>query len=380
MHTLFHGVVAAGLLVQAGASAPTEGPGEPDPLVGALLNALETYDRSVRSIEWGQLVYCPPVPGSWQLKESRRAGVDELGAWYAESEFPACDEVGTGNAVRLYQVYPGADERLFTYDIGYGRGKVAAPAGNEMSGITTPLHLMGRFVDFDAGRPLYELLARCRDLNARSSQDAKGLPSLSGVATMGGHDFSIEVSLDPDHGYAPRRIRVRKVDPGCPLETVETVRYTECDGVWIPSVGVRGLYMLLSKSRTPDDAAAIDRAIASFARSRELAGLPNLDTDLRESLREAVADCQEHGDTQTNPDSIYIPLSAGSSPGPPVPEIVLAEVHHVNRELPRPDLWLPVPPGRTLFDFFREKRGSSDEVVRPLQLRETKNAIAKPAK
>ena len=339
----------------------------------ALLHALFAYDLSVRSLVWEQAKYQPQAMAAWVLAETRRAGVEHSGRWFNQSEFPTSSDAEEENGImRAYRYFDGED-RMFGFDLTVRRGKVAPP-DRDMLTTFSPFHLLGRYVDFSQGRTIPELLADSEHLHTIDPDPDQPWPGLCGDVRLLEVTFTLTVRVDPAHGYAPRTILLVRKDFGAPLESLETTRYKQFDGIWVPTAGVRGLWTLLSKRDRQDGyARAVEWArLASDLES--LNGVGGMNEKTRTATLQSVRRACATGSCTGEPDLFYHPMGGSEQSGPFTPEVLVATIVSCNGAatewLQTPvERWsaLPAPPTAWMFDLFRGRQAELSSALEPIR-------------
>lgn len=337
-----------------------------DGRVAALLAALETYDRSIRSLEWDQATYNPMSPGVWILNSTRQAGVDRGGNWYSRGEyavFSGGDPDHPGN-LRSYFFGFGREERMFAMCPTLMEGMARDP-DNDLAIELTPLRLLGRYVDFQDRRPLHILLAASTDLSFLEPTQDQPWPGLRATVPIYGQPFRVEVRADPAHGYAPRAMSIHRADLDIPLEAIETVKYKKHEGIWIPVVGALGCYSLWQVSDKPELRDRLESDRRSWSRRLELLGFSSRVRQSVPELPAAVGRLLRGGPIPGRDDLVYWPMLHPDETltQSDLPQVVIVAPLAVNRDLPAHRFWIPLPSDRKFVDFFRNRRVPPNEAL-----------------
>lgn len=344
-----------------------------DPHAVALLHALMAYDLSVRSLVWEQSMFQPQRMATWLLAESRRAGVDHSGRWFCLIAFPTFSDAEEENGVmRGYRYFDGED-RQFAVDLTVRRGKVAPP-DRDMLITFSPFHLLGRYIDFAKGRTLPELLADAEGLCALEPDADQPWPGLRGDVSLLEVAFTLTVRVDPSHGYAPRSISLVRKDLGAPLESIETTRYGQISGVWVPTAGVRGLWTLLSQRGHPDGHTQAVEWAQLADNLEPLHGVNGMNERTRAATRQAVRRASVIGTCKGDSDLFYYPMGGSGPTGPFTPEVLVATIISCNglatEWVQSPvEVWpeLPAPSTAWMFDLFRGRQSDLSAAYEPIR-------------
>ncbi|HYE02000.1 MAG TPA: hypothetical protein VD963_02065 [Phycisphaerales bacterium] len=330
-----------------------------DPRAVALVAALEAYHNSVRSFECEQSLFQAPAPGRWLRSDSRHIGFDDLGRWFVRSEYSTADrEAGTLGVTRGYRFYDG--ERLFGMDPVLMRG-VVKDDDNDNHYVTSPPHLLGRYVDYEHWRPLHAFLGDAESLAYEPPSAAEPWPLVRAQVRLFGAPHTVEVRVDPVHGFSPRRIRLM-APLGDPQMVLETLRYTEVSGVHLPSVGLSHHYIRWMIERRSEELARVEADRPNWPLAADLSGpLGALDEATRAQISEAVLRLRVSGPCPREPSVVYAPAGAADSVGAYGPNVMVCNYSMANRPLPPEAFWLPMPPGKEIYDGYRARRSTFDQ-------------------
>lgn len=212
----------------ASAAPSTEPEGEPG-LARALATAMLVHDRSVRSAEWTQRMWWSSVPveerhvdAHWRLQGER----------FARSEH----QFGTAPK-RNYTDDLHFDGQWFTGWTDSSRsGSIREYQGDLTRGVAI-LAWIGRDLEGMERATLGELMLDAADL-AFVGPDADGRPVIEATVPLEQYIALVQVTLDPEHGYAPREIVARDRLVRVPYRRYVTEEFTRVGDVWLPSKGI----------------------------------------------------------------------------------------------------------------------------------------------
>ncbi len=323
----------------------------------ALVAALEIYDGSIRSVEWNVILHQTLVDGTWIRSNIRRNAIGEYGDWYTRAEYPYWEAQDSDSGVlRVWRFQRANDERMFAVDTNVIDGKVGYN-DNDMLAVASPFHFIGRYCDFERHSRLHEVFARASSVRYSEPTADEPWPMISAVVPLFGTDVRFEVRVDAEHGYAPRIIRTIRDDIGVPIESLETIAYTRIDDAWVPQLGLRCLYSITSTQHDKNAWGTVHNAVSYRERSRELAGVAQgISAPDLTALRSALERHQIYRVLESDPSLFFAPLGATSASGSYSPELMMTKIYSFNKEIPEYQFFLPIPPSRTIYDFYRDNR------------------------
>lgn len=197
----------------------------------SLVRAMQVHDRSVRSMEWDQvLLLAVGTPGETAVRTHQ--AWDETGRW-------ACDDVvelrpdGVPVALRERTIFDGQWVR--GYEQTQRGGTIQEDSGHRVRGTGIDAWF-GRHVDMHCQKTLSEYLLEADDLRF-AGFSAKGLPCVEATADLMLYVALVQVEIDPDHGFAPREIVLRDRAIRLPYYRFTVLDWAFESGVWLPRVG-----------------------------------------------------------------------------------------------------------------------------------------------
>ena len=245
----------------------------------ALVAALEVYEGSVRSLSWKEELYSPPHPAidgrAWFRQDASERYIDQQG-WSFLHTHPVEAEPGERGMIvtTASRVYFG--DGSFSVRWGNdGNGGMLTTADSFFAIGPSLWRLMGRCYDRSEpllARPLSVQLRASPALEYVGPSSAEPWPGLRARGGMNQGWLDVLVRLDPQHGFAPRSVRLTRQRDMVDVEIEATLRYVQRGGTWIPSVGIMGLNYTTSLEAgkpllSPERAQDVDAA-------RSMAGLP----------------------------------------------------------------------------------------------------------
>lgn len=230
-------VIAVGGASRAGARS-----GEPDERIDALIAALEAYETAVETITWEQEYYAPPdsVQGSatWTLLERSRRSINPAWCVVLDSEFHAVMPGPEHRREVFRDITVGDGTQKLGWAITEGEG-VISELDEYFVGGTQLLRAFGRSVDFDGAphtAPLSHLLRQAKELTYLPPTPEEPWPGIRGASVLRKFMTDCEIRLDPDHGLAPRVVRIIRPHDGLVANEMTVVDYIDGGGAWVPRI------------------------------------------------------------------------------------------------------------------------------------------------
>jgi hypothetical protein len=234
------------------ASADTQSAIDTD-RVAALMAGLESYERSIRSIEWKHKTYHPPAThlqrDTWILVEDSRFAVDEAWRWRYLSVIHGFMENEENDGV----TWVSPERRAF----GQAGIFIGSASHVDRPGVITSsrnstfmgfgmLDALGRKMEHgeDTSDPnfsvhaktIFEILSECVSLAYVAPADIEPWPGIRGIDALGA---AFVIRVDPVRGYVPRVItNPHPVIPGYFGVKVVNIEVQRVDDVYVPKVSL----------------------------------------------------------------------------------------------------------------------------------------------
>lgn len=339
-----------------------------DPRVDALVAAMEAYEGSIESVTWKQSWYAPPCTAmrrpDWLLGEESERYADSFWRWRQESRFfstnPPLYEVSYRRVL-----YFGDGQRRVALPETDWRGIVGEPDGFFTGGCTL-LRLLGRHLDYgnhEFGRRPSELMRQAVALEYLEATAEVPWPGLRGKGALSDGTVSLEVRVDPDRGFAPRRFRTIRDRDGATGEELFTVSYSQVDDVWIPSCGVcASPYTEVVSDPDNPLSPAVQK---DFQQARTLDGLPEGCRSI--DLAAAIASGQRVRVIDATNKIVEGPMACfRSEDGPYAPTVLQVSDVRLNGEVSLDEMFATLPPQASLMTGMTWKREPASLVRRLL--------------
>lgn len=334
-------LAAAAVLFLLGGGVPPRDPPERanDSLARDLAQAMLVHDRSIRTLEWDQVLRLEagtPRESPWETRQS----FDERGRWacrYNEQLRRSSD--GSIVVLRGRMVFDG--HAMSGTEETQESGTIEDYVGNRRTEAGIDCWL-GRHVDGWGQKRLGEFLLDATDLHMEGPS-SEGRPVVGATVVLNEVKAHVQVEIDPEHGFAPRSITIRDRAIGMPYWRYETTEFIEVDGIWLPC---RGRHQTARFAPQPGEAERFQEALRSRGLSRQSDTLnPAVQAGYAEVLKE-----------------VFGRDEARSAPLVP-PMEVEATYRNVNRPVEDAEFTLQFPVGYEVFDAFRNlvKRRDSTE-------------------
>lgn len=340
-----------------------------DPRAEALVAAMEGYEGSIESIAWKQNWYAPPCTAmrrpQWLLGEESDRYADSFWRWRQESRFFSADPP-------LFEVnytktmYFGDGQRRIALPESNWRG-IVGDADGFFAGGCTLLRVLGRHLEYgnyEFGRRPSELMRLAVSLDYLEPTDQEPWPGVRGSGALSGGIVSLEVRVDPDHGFAPRRFRTVRDRDSATGELLLTVSYSQVSGVWIPNCAVCAQQYT---QMVPDPDNPLSAAVqADFQQSRTLDGLP--EACRSDDLARAIASGQRVRVIDAANKVVEGPMTCfRAEDGPFAPTVLkVSDVRLNGPMLSLDEMFAAVPPQASLMTGMTWKREPSSVVRRLL--------------
>jgi hypothetical protein len=302
----------------------------------AICTAMLICDLSIRTLEYRQTVRL-----DGRVAFESHGYVDERRRWRCEMTthfFPA-PENGQASQTGLFlcdgvrMAVRGQDAGAWVIRADMGERYTYDCAGT----------LWGRWLDRVGQQRLGELLLSANDLEVSAQPGTHG-PVLRGTVVLWPLVALLEVEVDPDHGFMPRRIVVRDRALHVAYYTYRADQFVQMNGCWLPTRG--SLHCRFVKPFEGDQGERFRQLVAE-------AGL-DADVDLRDpNVQRAYARIVREA------------FGADEAPSEQMTPDAAIEIEYlaVNREFPDDLFWFTHTADDTVFDALRDliKQKGSDQ-------------------
>ncbi len=197
----------------------------------AVASAMLVHDRSIRDAHWRQTIVHKGADGldspsvSVQRFDSKGRWISTFDKVLRRRSDRSAIEV-RGSVATDGVVVVGLDHVQQIGSITELRGQRGLELGFDC--------WLGRHIDTDNHRRLGEVLLEAADLRCDRSG---GCFVLSGTLVLAASISILEVEVDPNHAFAPRKITVRDAALRVPFVEYEVNEFISVDGVWLPRRG-----------------------------------------------------------------------------------------------------------------------------------------------
>lgn len=251
------------------------------PPVAVLIDALEAYESSIECLSWHQTEYHPPAicrnRPEWMLLQVSDRYADVQWQSYLQIQHLILEPPNFDTSyLRMSYVQSGCQR--VTFDRQQDTGMLTQP-DHFFAGGCNVWRMMGRCADYERpmfSQPLAAYLRWASTLTWLDATEEEPWPGVRAEGAISRGWLDAEVRLDPEHGFAPRIIRMVRPSDGLLVEAYIIVRYTMADGVWIPSLVIQGANYVdvVQEMAGNADASLPPTHSGDFGLARSLAGLP----------------------------------------------------------------------------------------------------------
>jgi hypothetical protein len=262
------------------------------------------------------------------------------------------------------------------------KGMLTQPNDAPVGG-TQLLRALGRSLDMDNltfTAPMSSLLQHAKSTTFLSPTESEPWPGIHAEQVLEKFDVDVEVRLDPQHGFAPRVVRVIRPGDALIADEVLVLSYQACDGVFVPRLTVQcGRYAQVVK----DVASPIsDQVLTDLAAALRLEGLP--DELHTEEVRDAIAFTQRVLVLDEESRRVSGPMLVFDEGRELIcPQIVVIEGVELNRRSRLRTAFDGVDPNGRIFDGFKREWTTmskasaqlSESPLNPLLLPGSSNAL-----